>query len=47
MELNGNLLTDEFYKFNHQYTIVNLTDNDYNKIITNVLKCNFHMVLME
>jgi len=35
MELNGNLLTDEFYKFNHQYTIVNLTDNDYNKIITN------------
>ena len=35
MELNGNLLTNEFYKFNHQHTIIKLSDDDYNKIITN------------
>jgi len=35
MELNGNLLTNEFYKFNHQHTIIKLSDDDYKKIITN------------
>ena len=35
MELNGNLLTNEFYKFSHQHTIIKLSDDDYKKIITN------------
>ena len=35
MEINGNLLTDEFYKFDEHNTIVMLNENDYNKFIDN------------
>jgi len=33
MELNGNLLSNEFYKFNEHNTIDKLTASDYKKII--------------
>ena len=35
MEINGNLLTDEFYKFDEHNTIVMLDTDDYNKFIDN------------
>ena len=35
MEINGNLLTDKFYKFDEHNTIVMLDTNDYNKFIDN------------
>ena len=35
MEINGNLLTDEFYKFDEHNTIVMLDEEDYKKIIDN------------
>ena len=35
MEINGNLLSDEFYKFDEHNTIVMLNENDYNKFIDN------------
>ena len=35
MEINGNLLTDEFYKFDEHDSIVMLNENDYNKFIDN------------
>ena len=42
MELNGNLLSDEFYKFNEN-TIVNLNEEDYKQIINNkkIIKIQF------
>lgn len=43
MEINGNLLSDEFYKFNEQNDIVELNDGDYKKIIDykNTIKIQF------
>ena len=35
MEINGNLLTDEFYKFDEKNTIIMLDEEDYKKIIDN------------
>ena len=35
IELNGNLLSDEFYKFDNKNNIVELGDDDFNKIINN------------
>ena len=42
MELNGNLLSEEFYKFNEN-TIVNLNEEDYKQIINNkkIIKIQF------
>ena len=33
MELNGNLLSNEFYKFDEHNTINKLTESDYKQII--------------
>ena len=35
MEINGNLLSNEFYKFDEQNDIVELNEGDYKKIIDN------------
>lgn len=35
MEINGNLLLNEFYKFDEQNNIVELNEGDYKKIIDN------------
>ena len=35
MEINGNLLTYEFYKFDEKNTIIMLDEEDYKKIIDN------------
>jgi len=35
IELNGNLLSDEFYKFDNKNNIVELNENDFKKIINN------------
>ena len=38
IELNGNLLSDEFYKFDNKNNIVELNENDFTKIINNETK---------
>lgn len=48
-ELNGNLLSNKFYKFDNKNNIVELNENDFKKIINNEtkIKIKFPYVLME